>query len=360
MAISDRSVLCVYRYDPLDRLADCAPAGQGSARFFYQKNRLATQIQGQIQHSLLRTDEHLLAHLSVENNQSDSALLVTDQQQSVIAAQGLPFAYTPYGHRHPSAGPMSLPGFTGQRLDPVTGHYLLGNGYRAFNPVLMRFNSPDSLSPFGEGGLNAYGYCEGDPVNRVDPSGHWPVFLKGILRGLGLMRKVSPNSQKTAESLKFIYLNNHRSLANNVNVYDRVKGGGKLELVVDAHGYDQSIHGGPRMLMGQQPVPPNKLDLTLRQQGVKFDNYESARLFMCNSAAGGNNSFAAEFSKATSLPVKAYRGEVIGNGPTEIRRYANRQYEPVFRLGIHKKNGFETGSNLYKIFSYDPVWFSHF
>ncbi|EGH35731.1 hypothetical protein PSYJA_44541, partial [Pseudomonas syringae pv. japonica str. M301072] len=39
----------------------------------------------------------------------------------------------------------------------MTGHYLLGNGYRAFNPVLMRFNSPDSLSPFGEGGVNAYG-----------------------------------------------------------------------------------------------------------------------------------------------------------------------------------------------------------
>ncbi|EPM79370.1 hypothetical protein A3SO_06610, partial [Pseudomonas syringae pv. actinidiae ICMP 19072] len=67
MAISDRSVLCVYRYDPLDRLADCSPAGQGSARFFYQKNRLATKIQGQIQHSLLRTDEHLLAQRRTEN-----------------------------------------------------------------------------------------------------------------------------------------------------------------------------------------------------------------------------------------------------------------------------------------------------
>ncbi|NAT65655.1 RHS repeat-associated core domain-containing protein, partial [Pseudomonas syringae pv. actinidifoliorum] len=109
MAISDRSVLCAYRYDPLDRLADCAPAGQGSARFFYQKNRLATQIQGQIQHSLLRTDEHLLAQRRTENNQSDSALLLTDQQQSVIAAQGLALAYTPYGHRHPSTGPMNLP-----------------------------------------------------------------------------------------------------------------------------------------------------------------------------------------------------------------------------------------------------------
>ncbi|WP_074811444.1 RHS repeat-associated core domain-containing protein [Pseudomonas syringae] len=177
MAIADRSILCVYRYDPLDRLADCSPAGQGSTQLFYQKSLLATQIQGQIQHTLLRTDEHLLAQRRTENNQSDSALLVTDQQQSLIAARGLAFAYTPYGHRHPSTGPMNLPGYTGQRVDPVTGHYLLGNGYRAFNPVLMRFNSPDSLSPFGEGGLNAYGYCEGDPVNRVDPSGHRRWFF---------------------------------------------------------------------------------------------------------------------------------------------------------------------------------------
>ncbi len=160
MASSGQSVLCVYRHDGLDRLADCAPAGQGSTRFFYQKTHLATQIQGQVQHTLMRTDEHLLACLSAENNQRDGVLLATDQQQSVIVAQGLEFAYTPYGHRHPS-GPASLPGFTGQRVDPVTGHYLLGNGYRAFNPVLMRFNSPDSLSPFGEGGVNAYGYCGG-------------------------------------------------------------------------------------------------------------------------------------------------------------------------------------------------------
>ncbi|EPN21074.1 hypothetical protein A259_08609 [Pseudomonas syringae pv. actinidiae ICMP 19070] len=204
MVISDRSVLCVYRYDPLDRLADCAPAGQGSARFFYQKNRLATQIQGQIQHSLLRTDEHLLAQRRTENNQSDSALLLTDQQQSVIAAQGLALAYTPYGHRHPSTGPMNLPGFTGQRVDPVTGHYLLGNGYRAFNPVLMRFNSPDSLSPFGKGGLNAYGYCEGDPVNGVDPSGH--MFSR-------LTRSRSPTSgsaQANARSRELVRLNKAR------------------------------------------------------------------------------------------------------------------------------------------------------
>ncbi|WP_080377989.1 MULTISPECIES: RHS repeat-associated core domain-containing protein [Pseudomonas syringae group] len=188
MSSGNRVVLCTYRYDPTDRLADCSPAGQGGTRLFYQKSLLATQIQGHIQHTLLRTDEHLLARLSVENNQSNCALLATDQQQSVIAAEGAAFAYTPYGHRHPSKGPMNLPGYTGQRLDPVTGHYLLGNGYRAFNPVLMRFNSPDSLSPFGEGGVNAYAYCRGDPVNWVDLTGSTPNFLKVILREAGIMK----------------------------------------------------------------------------------------------------------------------------------------------------------------------------
>lgn len=67
-------------------------------------------------------------------------------------------------------------GFNGQRLEPRTGHYLLGSGYRAYNPVLMHFNNPDALSPFARGGLNAYAYCLGDPVNLLDPDGHAGVM----------------------------------------------------------------------------------------------------------------------------------------------------------------------------------------
>ena len=81
-------------------------------------------------------------------------------------------------------------GFNGERLDPVNGAYHLGNGYRAYNPVLMRLNRPDSFSPFGAGGINPYAYCVGDPVNHTDPSGHlsWQAWL-GIgmgIAGLGL------------------------------------------------------------------------------------------------------------------------------------------------------------------------------
>ncbi|EJL88509.1 RHS repeat-associated core domain protein containing protein [Herbaspirillum sp. CF444] len=79
----------------------------------------------------------------------------------------------------------SILGYNGQRQDPVSGTYHLGNGYRAYNPVLMRFNSPDAWSPFGAGGINAYAYCAGDPVNYADPSGHlsWQAWL-GI--GMGI------------------------------------------------------------------------------------------------------------------------------------------------------------------------------
>ncbi|MCL6705201.1 RHS repeat-associated core domain-containing protein [Pseudomonas sp. T1.Ur] len=170
------TVLCRYRYDPLDRLVDCAPCAEVGIQRFYCKSRLATEIQGAVQRSVFQHDDQLLAQLRREDMKVETDLLATDQRRSVLnvldANRVHPLAYSPYGHRPAENGLLSLLGFNGERPDPVTGHYLLGNGYRAFNPVLMRFNSPDSLSPFGEGGLNAYGYCEGDSINQNDPTGH--------------------------------------------------------------------------------------------------------------------------------------------------------------------------------------------
>lgn len=73
--------------------------------------------------------------------------------------------------------------FGAQRLDPVTRHYHLGNGYRMYNPQIMRFHACDTMSPFGEGGLNSYAYCAGDPVNRSDPSGH-SVLIDRLIAGI--------------------------------------------------------------------------------------------------------------------------------------------------------------------------------
>lgn len=83
--------------------------------------------------------------------------------------------YTPFGYRALVMGDNDQLGFNGEWLDTLTGQYFLGLGYRAFNPVLMRFNSPDKISPFGAGGLNSYTYCLNDPINLSDPEGDFAI-----------------------------------------------------------------------------------------------------------------------------------------------------------------------------------------
>lgn len=79
-------------------------------------------------------------------------MLAGDDKNSVLCEVGLDdsreIAYSPYGH---SAGGMGVLGFNGEVREAHVGWYLLGNGYRAFNPGFMRFCSPDDRSPFGAG-----------------------------------------------------------------------------------------------------------------------------------------------------------------------------------------------------------------
>ena len=187
MPATNATLLCHYRYDALDRLTAQGLTNAPPLQRFYCKSRLATEIQGALRQTLFQQGDWLLAQQTQQGIEHDTALLATDLQRSVLNTlkanhQAQPIAYAPYGHRQATNGWMSLMGFNGERPDPLTGHYLLGNGYRAFNPVLMRFNSPDSLSPFGKGGLNSYGYCFGDPINLTDPNGHMPIKPSGIVK----------------------------------------------------------------------------------------------------------------------------------------------------------------------------------
>ncbi|VVO60920.1 hypothetical protein PS903_00770 [Pseudomonas fluorescens] len=206
MTVQRETLLCRYRYDPLDRIANCAPLNHCSVQRFYRKNRLATEIQGQVQYSVFEHESQLMAQQKREGGRVDSALLGTDLQCSVLhsvaVGQHQQSVYSPYGHRSPESGLGSLLGFNGERRDPVTGHYLLGNGYRAFNPVLMRFNSPDSLSPFGKGGVNAYTYCLGDPLNMVDPMGEFALFARGVNRLISASISVGQKAGKGLRAVK--------------------------------------------------------------------------------------------------------------------------------------------------------------
>ena len=182
------AILCKYTYDPLDRVSTVTPLAQAVSSRFYNGEQLMTELHGDRQRTCIRAGAQWLAQQSREGDEVVTTMIASDLHNSVLHASKdghqADIAYTPFGHHQAGQTIAELPGFNGEQPDPLTGHYLLGNGYRAYNPVLMRFNSPDSMSPFGKGGLNAYAYCVGDPVNRVDPTGHISIglaFLSGIL-----------------------------------------------------------------------------------------------------------------------------------------------------------------------------------
>lgn len=89
-------------------------------------------------------------------------------------------AYSPYGYRSAKTATAGALGFNGQFFHAALECYALGNGHRIYNPRMMRFISPDALSPFLKGGINAYTYCLNDPVNGLDPSGKSTLFKYAV------------------------------------------------------------------------------------------------------------------------------------------------------------------------------------
>lgn len=178
-------VLRGYHYDARDHLVELSqPVGPPTQRY-YREGRVINEACGPDKSTCLRSAGILLGQHQQRGQGAETRLVGTDQQQSVLTevwgAKRQDFAYSPYGYRPAEGGLFSLQGFSNEQLDPLTGLYLLGNGYRAYSPTLMRFLSPDSMSPFGAGGLNPYAYCGGDPINRVDPTGHFWKALLGIV-----------------------------------------------------------------------------------------------------------------------------------------------------------------------------------
>jgi len=149
-------------------------------RLFYKNGQLSSEIGNGQSVTLFSASNTPLAERSAE-----TTLLAENSQSSIVNSSSRNsrkyLSYTAYGHGQTD---LTL-GYTGQRYDRLTNCYHLGNGYRAFSPQIMRFLSPDSLSPFRNRTLNAYAYCMGDPINRHDPSGHTWKALKAWITQAG-------------------------------------------------------------------------------------------------------------------------------------------------------------------------------
>jgi len=89
-----------------------------------------------------------------------------DESGNVVAA----YEYDDFGRLISSSGSMAdffRHRFSTKYYDPETGLYYYG--YRFYSPTLMRWLNRDPIEE--EGGLNLYGFCVNNPVNRLDADG---------------------------------------------------------------------------------------------------------------------------------------------------------------------------------------------
>ncbi|MGG1944338.1 RHS repeat-associated core domain-containing protein [Trinickia sp. NRRL B-1857] len=180
-----------YRYDAHNRRYSQVTSGS-TTYFYYLHGALVNLEQDASTTRMLCSPVGCPSQYIEQHSDGGVWLLVSDSQGSVLTASNgassEDHAYSAYGEDHPKACAIQG-GYTGQYRDPVLPGYMLGNGYRAYLPGLMRFAQPDAAaySPFGKGGFNPYAYCGGDPINRFDPSGHFFLthWIKSVDHGIG-------------------------------------------------------------------------------------------------------------------------------------------------------------------------------
>jgi RHS repeat-associated protein len=229
--------------------------------------------------------------------------------------------YSPFGYSRRIEKNCPGTAFLGQCRERLTGLYLLGNGYRAFSPLLMRFMSADSWSPFGKGGLNAYAYPGADPVNQRDPTGHAPAFR---------------------------YSGPARKLADNVIMFtDDIEG--FMRLNIDAHGNAGILAFGRKRLSGSQVVEEFKI------QDVELKKFHQLHLIVCHSAdlpMSGLPSLAEEIANTAKLPVAAYKGIVFATNNTTVKVKGGLALDGY---RVDSRNPFKSSHKSFGQFNYDPV-----
>ncbi|WP_082481464.1 RHS repeat domain-containing protein [Pseudomonas sp. Leaf127] len=318
-----------YRYDPLDTLS-----GQDDDQRFYCGGQLTTRVSDAGQVSYLRGAEQLLA----EHGSDEPQLLATDSNNSVLGqldSDGVDgHRYTAYGHSVPK--PEGSVGYNGEFTEPATRWQLLGNGYRAYNPVLMRFHSPDNLSPFEEGGVNAYMYCGGDPVNQVDPSGHspWGGFIR-LFRKVKTVGAINPPlPKKLAEGGDTARLS--KLTSDDVGSLQRLENFKRTAYENETTLYNKAVN---RIGMTDADIQPYQQRVAAAMD--EFQRVESARKYASNNV--GKQRITPQSRHALSEDLNWHEAQLA-----ETKRQAQLVYQRGRQANYQRQVGdFETRRNAY-------------
>ncbi|MGV0318631.1 RHS repeat-associated core domain-containing protein [Pseudomonas putida] len=262
--------------------------------FFYQAGLLRTMV-GKANTFQLFGQARQTQALRL-NTADKTGLLATDGMLTPSAVVSVNtrqiLTHTAFGYMQLSTG--QPVGFNGERIDPHSGMYALGQGYRSYSTTLMRFTRPDSVSPFSRGGINCYAYVQNDPVNRFDPDGRSFKFqLESKLK----FKKFNNLSKKIDIGT------DHKG--RDIGVYETL-GERKPKLIINAHGTPDSV------IIGNTILSPRNLMTWLSSRDVHPQNYRNITLLSCTTGYGLHNpSFAQQLANISNVKVKAPTGILV-------------------------------------------------
>ncbi|WP_081232282.1 RHS repeat-associated core domain-containing protein [Pseudomonas chlororaphis] len=205
-----------YFYEPSGRLSQIVN-GDDAVIYLYDDDELTAEISGPVKTLYLRVGDITIGRYISHGKDQKLELYGTDTMGTVRCVKTFApgnvgeneissayYDYSDYGVRTSNATDdvserrklidRNTLGFNGCLFDDVSATYILGHGYRPYSPTTRTFICRDSLSPFGVAGVNQYQYCNLDPINNIDPSGHLSYSAQwGLGLGIaGLLLSVVP------------------------------------------------------------------------------------------------------------------------------------------------------------------------
>nr|WP_257230285.1 RHS repeat-associated core domain-containing protein [Pseudomonas sp. SbOxS1]NYU02847.1 RHS repeat-associated core domain-containing protein [Pseudomonas sp. SbOxS1] len=246
-----------------------------------------------------------------------------------------PVAYSPYGQQSAQQKRMAHLGFNGEMCEARTDWYFLGNGYRVYNPRLMRFHSPDKFSPFGKGGMNAYMYCGGEPVNRVDPTGEgasW--FFERFADVMYVLSGVGPSGGGSwnRTGIAVVAVNNSRST---FNTPSRLKKRGKSRNQASAfsdNSATKSVHWAPDV---KEPTTSAKTTTSTAAKNGTMSRSPSSSSISSNSSSASTPSTV---STVSTLSIHSHDSGYASSSTGSIRSNASADQRIQERLNALRQN----------------------
>ena len=115
------------------------------------------------------------------------------------------------------------------------------------------------------------------------------------------------------------------------------KKGTEQRLNILVHGSFNPETGVARVVYDGQLNTPAELLQTLHAKGIRPELFDNIRLLSCNSATGGDASFAAQFQRLIRRPVKGYTGTLTANLAPENITAAVGKIEKAYLQNLQQK-----------------------